>query len=76
MVLKEVIKMSRKWIVFWIDAIISLITFAFAVLVSKDIIILGCSIVMFILTIGIYIANKLDDIENKIKELENKIWVN
>lgn len=68
--------MSRKWIVFWIDAIISLITFAFATLVSKDIIILSCSIVMFILTIGIYIANRLDDIENKIKELENKIWVN
>lgn len=76
MMLKEVIKMSRKWIVFWIDAIISLITFAFAALVSKDIIILSCSIVMFILTIGIYIANRLDDIENKIKELENKIWVN
>ena len=65
--------MSRKWVVFWIDTIISLITFTYAVFIPElNVTILCCSIVMFILTIGVYVANRLDDIESKLKELENK----
>ena len=66
--------MSRKWVVFWIDVIISLITFTSAAFIPElNVTILGCSIVMFILTIGVYVANRLDDIESKLKELENKM---